>query len=73
MPRDDLEQAFHYATGSCLEAMWAMRRLDSATAIEELQRAIRFIENGRRTANEKLRRERAANRIPIAAPVPTEF
>lgn len=66
--KDDLEQAYHNAAGCCLEAMVAMRRFAGTEAIDELNRAIRFIEHGRRKAEEKRRQELRAPRAYVEPP-----
>lgn len=68
--RDDLEQAYHNATGSCLEAMIAMHCFCWKEAIDELNRANRFIEDGQRKAEAKLRRDMRSTRAYITSPPP---
>lgn len=63
-PRDDIELAYDAAFGYCIDAMYSMRRFCGDEAIESLKSAIRAIERGRRSSDEKHRRE--MNRIRTA-------
>ena len=63
------EQAYHYASGQCLDAMQSLRRFSGAEAIESLKAAIRAIEDEQRRARREDRTR--MDRIPSAAPFPS--
>lgn len=64
---DKTERAYDYAAGLCLNAMLALRRFDGKEAIEELQAAIRGIEDEQRRAQ---REDRVRFRTVQPAPPP---
>ena len=61
---DKTEQAYRSAEGCCIFALVVLRRLSGKEAIEELQRAIRTIEDEQRRSQ---RESRIAVRCTVAA------
>ncbi len=65
---DKTERAYDYAAGRCLNAMLALRRFDGKEAIEELQAAIRGIEDEQRRARRENGSPFRIQPAPSAAP-----